>query len=120
ILAIITVVSVVGVVIWGLNQTPLVAGLKDAFIPESTNQPPPSQTEAIDANTLNGQAGLHYLQSQNLVGLIDPKLFSAYDSLVQQGKIDTDATIITDKNLPQPTPAPASPTNNLNQGQLDD
>ena len=59
------------------------------------------QNEPIDAQTLDGHPGLFYLDAANLTGVISTNLFSAYDSLVDEGHIADESGIITSEMLNQ-------------------
>ncbi|MEZ4530554.1 MAG: hypothetical protein R2855_05935 [Thermomicrobiales bacterium] len=58
----------------------------------------------IDATTLAGQTGLYYLDASHLIGTINTARYSAYADLVEEGQLDSDSVIYTNKNLPTPTP----------------
>ena len=90
----------------------LVQGLRATGILAPINSEIPVLTKPIDAATLAGKSGLYYLDAANLTGVIDPKRFSAYDSLVAEGKIDSGSVIQTDKNS---TPTPSSTSSNLDE-----
>ncbi len=65
--------------------------------------------QPLDATTLLGQDGLYYLQAGNLVGTIATDRFSAYDDLIDEGRIPANSRLLTDQDLPLSTPpAPQS------------
>lgn len=63
---------------------------------------------AINATTLLGKDGLHYLNAANLIGTLSPGHFSAYEDLITEGRIPTGSKIQTDQSPPSSSPDPSS------------
>lgn len=78
----------------------LVAGLFDTKPPldQQAFDQLLATTKSLDATTLLGKPGLFYLDAGNLVGQLSVDRYSAYDDLVDEGKIPSGAKIITDKD----------------------
>ncbi len=72
-----------------------VAGLFGTQLTSHTPQDFMSSGTPIDAATLNGHPGLHYLQAHDLVGTISPALYSAYQDLVAGGQILAGTSLLT-------------------------
>lgn len=114
-IAITTATAVTGGIIYAADpqNNVMVQGLqKIGLIAPSTTTPLITNTP-IDADTLASHPGLYYLDAANITGVIDPQHFSAYDSLVKEGKIADGSEIMTDQNLP--TSQSTTPSDQLNQ-----